>query len=274
MSAFDILVHVRDARSDGNALRAAALLGKHLDGYLYGLYVAPLGAVAFSTPETVVFQVHEADRLYQDAQGRSDWWQEQVAKHGCPGEWLVAQGEAVEALCHCARWCDFVVAERPTLNPDAPTGWGTVSRTVFGAGIPVLVVPESATLATLGERILVAWNHSREAMLAVHGALPLLKRAAQVVVLDGAPQADELGARHLPQLDLATWLARHGVHAELRRFAPKSDYGVHIIEAARTMQADMIVMGAWGHSRIAQLVLGGSTRHLFQNTDVPLLVAH
>jgi nucleotide-binding universal stress UspA family protein len=274
MPEFDILVHVRDDDGATNAVRAAALLSQRLGGYLYGLYVAPLGAVAFSTPETVVFQVHEADRLYRDAQSRTAWWNGLLAARGCTGEWLVAQGESVEALCHCARWCDFVVAGRPTLNPDAPTGWGTVSRTVFGAGVPVVVVPETAQLETLGERILIGWNHSREAMLAIRGALPLLTHATQVVVLDGAAQADELGARHLPQLDLSAWFARHGVRAEFRAFAPKGEYGANILAAARQMQADLIVMGAWGHSRIAQLVLGGATRYLFQNSELPLLVAH
>ena len=274
MSVFDILVHVRETRGEPVAARAAFALAQHLHAYLYGLYVAPLGAVAFSTPETVVFQVQEADRLYAEAQTQGTWWRDLLATHGRHGEWLVAQGETVEALCHCARWCDFIVAERPTLNPDAPIGWGTVSRTVFGAGVPVLVVPESAKLATLGERILVAWNHSREAMLAVRGALPLLARAAQVVILDGAAHDDELGARHLPRLDLSAWLERHGVHAQARPFAPKSDFGAAILAEARSMEADLIVMGAWGHSRIAQLVLGGATRHLFQNSDLPLLVAH
>ena len=274
MPAYDILVHLRETRGEPLAARAAFALCKRLDAHLHGLYVAPLGAVAFSTPETVVFQVHEADRLYSEAQMQGAWWRDLLAAHAASGEWLVAQGETVEALCHCARWCDFVVAERPTLNPDAPTGWGTVSRTVFGAGVPVLVVPESAKLSTLGERILVAWNHSREAMLAIRGALPLLARAAQVVVLDGAAQDDELGARHLPRLDLAAWLQRHGVSAPIRQFAPKNDYGANILAEARSMQADTIVMGAWGHSRIAQLVLGGTTRYLFQNSDLPLLVAH
>ena len=274
MSAFDILVHLRETRGEPLAARAAFALAKRLDAHLHGLYVAPLGAVAFSTPETVVFQVHEADRLYSEAQAQDAWWRDLLAAHDANGEWLVAQGDTVEALCHCARWCDFVVAERPTLNPDAPTGWGTVSRTVFGAGVPVVVVPETAKLETLGERILIGWNHSREAMLAIRGALPLLARAAQVVVLDGAAQADELGARHLPQLDLAAWLARHGVRADIRAFSPKNDYGANILTEARSMQADLIVMGAWGHSRIAQLVLGGSTRYLFQNSDLPLLVAH
>ncbi|MGH8041990.1 MAG: universal stress protein [Rudaea sp.] len=274
MSTFDILVHLRDTQGQSQAARAAIALAKRLDGYLYGLYVAPLGAVAFSTPETVVFQVHEADRLYAQAQTQSGWWRDLLAAHGRAGDWLVAQGDAVEALCHCARWCDFVVAERPTLNPDAPTGWGTVSRTVFGAGVPVVVVPETAKVEALGERILVAWNHSREAMLAIHGALPLLASAQQVVVLDGAAQSDELGVRHLPQVDLPAWLTRHGVNAQIRAFAPKGDFGANILVEARQMSADLIVMGAWGHSRIAQLVLGGSTRYLFQNADMPLFVAH
>jgi len=274
MSGLDIVVHVRDTGSESPAARAASMLAQRLPAYLYGLYVAPLGAVAFSTPETVVFQVNEADRLYDDARARRGWWQELLQKHSCNGEWLVAQGEAVEALCHCARWCDLIVAERPTLNPDAPTGWGTVSRTVFGAGVPVIVVPQSARLVTLGERVLVAWNHSREAMRAIHGALPLLAHASQVIVLEGSAQQDRLDARHLPQLDLRGWFKRHGIDAEFRTFAPKNDFGAGILAAARESQSDLIVMGAWGHSRIAELVLGGATRHLLQHSDVPLFVAH
>ena len=274
MPQLDILVHVRSAENEPLAVRAALALTQRLSGYLYGLYVAPLGAVAFSTPETVVFQATEADHLYRDALARSAWWQTTLDARGARGEWLVAQGEPVEALCHAARWCDLIVAERPTLNPDAPLGWGTVSRTVFGAGTPVLVVPETAQIGALGQNIVVAWNHSREAMRAIHGAVPVLMRAAQIVVLDGAPQQDRLGARHLPQLDLRAWLARRGVKAEFRNFTPKNDFGAAILAAAHETQSDLIVMGAWGHSRIAELVLGGATRHLFQHSDLPLFVAH
>lgn len=274
MSQLDILVHVRNAEGESLAVRAGFALAQRLQAYLYGLYVAPIGAVAFSTPETVVFQVQEADHLYNEALARKDGWQARLDEHKTAGEWLVAQGEPVEALCHAARWCDLVVAERPTLNPDAPTGWGTVSRTVFGAGVPVVVIPETAKVGALGERILIAWNHRREAMRAIHGALPLLKRATQVVVLDGTRHDDLLGVRHLPQLDLPAYFARHVITAEFRSFAAKSDHGAGILAAAREMQADLIVMGAWGHSRIAELVLGGATRHVFQNSDLPLFVAH
>jgi len=274
MPPLDILVHVRNAEGEPLAVRAALALSQRRAGYLYGLYVAPLGAVAFSTPETVVFQATEADHLYRDALARRAWWQSVLTASAAQGEWLVAQGEPVEALCHAARWCDVIVAERPTLNPDAPLGWGTVSRTVFGAGVPVLVVPETAQIRTLGESVLIAWNHSREAMRAVRGALPLLSAATRIVVLDGTPQEDRLVMRHQPRLDLAAWLTRRGVNAEFVSFTPKGEAGAAILAQARERRADLIVMGAWGHSRIAELVLGGATRTLFQTSDLPLLVAH
>ena len=74
MSGLDIVVLVRDTGSDSPAARAASMLAQRLPAYLYGLHVAPLGAVAFSTPETVVFQVNEADRLYDEAKAKRGWW--------------------------------------------------------------------------------------------------------------------------------------------------------------------------------------------------------
>src|SRR5262252_8958766 len=161
MAKFDILVHLRSHEGESLAAAVALALARRIEAYVYGLYVAPMGSVAFSTPETVVFQVHEADHLYDEAVAQGGWWRS-----------LVAQGEPVEAICHAARWCDLVVAKRPLLNPDAPIGWGTVSRTVFGAGVPVVVVPEMAKVSDVGARILIAWNHSREATRAIRGALP------------------------------------------------------------------------------------------------------
>jgi nucleotide-binding universal stress UspA family protein len=131
-----------------------------------------------------------------------------------------------------------------------------------------------APCASIGERILVAWNQSREATLAIRGALPLLARAAQVTVLEGSPAENPFGLRYLPKLDLRAWLQRRGIAADFRPFAPAKDIGAGLLAAAHAIDADLIVMGAWGHSRITELVLGGSTRHLFQHSDLPLLVAH
>jgi len=274
MAHFDILVHLR--HYDGESLSATVgfALAQRLNAHVLGLYVAALGSVTYSTLETVVFQVQEADEIYDAAIAQRSAWQQRIATQGVSGEWLVAQGEPVEAICHAARWCDLVVAERPQLNADAPIGWGIVSRTVFGAGVPVVVVPQTAKPAGVGDRIVIAWNHSREAARAIHGALPVLRLAREIIVLDGAEQENIVGARHLPRLDLPAYFSRHGVVANFREFKPRSDYGAGILAIAREASADLIVMGAWGHSRVAELVLGGATRHLFQHSDIPLFVSH
>lgn len=272
--SWDVLIHLRRTDSLTPAATVGLALARRLGAWATGLHVVPLAATAFASPEAVALYVNETDALYREAQQREPFWRAELARHGVDGEWQVSQGDTIESLCHASRWCDLVVLERPQLVPDAPTGWGVVSRTVFGASAPVVVVPETAKCATVGARIVVAWNQSREAMLAIHGALPLLARAEQVLVLEGEAGENPFGLRYLPKLDLRAWLRRRGIDAEFRAFEARKERGPALLDAAHAAQGDLIVMGAWGHSRITELVLGGATRHLFQSSDLPLLVAH
>lgn len=274
MAKLDLLIHLRRADAATPAAAVGLALARRLEAWVTGLHVIPVAPTAFASPEAVALYVNEADSLYQEAQQREPAWRARLAAAGLGGEWVVAQGDVVESLCHASRWCDFVVMERPQLNPDAPTGWGAVSRTVFGASAPVIVVPEIAPCATVGMHIVIAWNQSREAMLAIRDALPLLWRAEQVTVLEGDPGENPFGLRYLPKIDLRAWLLRRGITAEFRPFTATKERGPALLDAAHTAQGDLIVMGAWGHSRITELVLGGATRHLFQNSDLPLLVSH
>lgn len=270
----EILIHLRRIDAASPAVTIGLALARRLDAWVTGLGIAPLAAAAFATPEAVGLYVGEADAMYQAAVRHAPQWEAQLAAHGLRGEWQAVQGDVVEALCHASRWNDLLVVERPQLVPDAPVGWGVVSRTVFGAAAPVVVVPETTTTAGAGTRIVIAWNQSREAMLAIRGALPLLACADRVVVLEGDAMPNPFGLRYLPQVDLRAWLARHGVAAEFRPFAGGKDSGATLLDAAHAADADLVVLGAWGHSRITELVLGGATRHLFQYSDLPLLVAH
>ena len=274
MAKLDLLIHLRRADAATPAATVGMALAQRLEAWVTGLHVIPVAPTAFASPEAVALYVNEADSLYQEAQQHEPAWRARLAAAGVGGEWLVAQGDIVESLCHASRWSDFVVMERPQLNPDAPTGWGAVSRTVFGASAPVIVVPETAPCATVGTHIVIAWNQSREAMLAIRGALPLLARAGHVTVLEGDPGENPFGLRYLPKIDLRAWLARRGITAEFRPFAATRERGPALLDAAHAARGDLIVMGAWGHSRITELVLGGTTRHLFQDSDLPLLVAH
>jgi nucleotide-binding universal stress UspA family protein len=270
----DVLIHLRRVDAETPAGHVGLTLAQRLGAWATGLHVVPIAPTAFASPEAVALYVNEADTLYREALQAEPAWRAKLDAYGVGGEWQVAQGDTIESLCHASRWSDLLVMERPQLNPDAPTGWGLVSRTVFGASAPVLVVPETAPCATVGTTIVVAWNQSREATLAVRGALPLLLQADRVVVLEGDAGENPFGLRYLPKFDLRAWLARRGVAAEFHAFDAGKERGAALLDAARAAQGDLLVMGAWGHSRITEFVLGGTTRHLFQYGDLPLLVAH
>jgi nucleotide-binding universal stress UspA family protein len=275
MTRLDVLIHLRRIDATTPAVRVGLSLAARLEAWTTGIHVVAVAPAAFASPEAVALQVHETEGMVDEAKTRAGWWHEELAARSLDGEWQVAEGETVDVLCHAARWSDLVVVERPQLNPDAPTGWGLVSRTVFGSSAPVVVVPDTAARDTAGARIVVAWNRSREATRAIHGALPLLRRAERVLVLEGEPVENPFGLRRLPQLDLRAWLERHGVAAEFRDFKPPAkERGASLLDAEHAESCDLVVMGAWGHSRITELVLGGTTRHVFQSSDLPLLVAH
>lgn len=274
MANLDMVVHLRRCGSDSPAIAIALALAKRLQAHLLGLYLVPLAPAAFASPEAVALHVGESDKLFRDAEAQATWWSGLLAEQGINGEFQVAQGESVDSLCHASRWCDVVVVERPILNPDAPVGWGIVSRTVFGASAPVMVVPDTTKLRETGKNVLVAWNGSREAMLAMRGALPLLRRAQRVSMVLGDVSPSPLGFSYLPKLDPKAFLARHGIEATFQQMSNDKESGATLLDHARAIDADMIVMGAWGSSRISELVLGGATRHLFQHSDIPLLVAH
>lgn len=274
MTRYDILLHLSRLDALSPAAKAALNLARRLDAWLGALHVVPMGPAAFASPEGVAVQVAESDSLLRDAEARAGWWRAALAEAGVAGDWQVTAGDAVGALCHAARWSDLVVIDRPQPDVDAPTGWGTVSRTVFGAATPVLILPAATTVVDPGRRVLVAWNRSREATLAIRGALPLLERAEAVDVLAGEPGEDPFKLRYLPTLDLEAWLGRRGINPRTQAFDATRDVGARILDAAHAGNADLIVMGAWGRSRISEFVLGGTTRYLFQHSDLPLLVAH
>lgn len=270
----EILIHMRLADTPTLAGAVGLAIARRLDAWAIGLHVIPIAMTPIAAPEAIAMYSIDSDASYRAALDCEPQWRAQLDAHAVRGEWQVAQGDAVESLCHASRWCDLVVVERAQLNPEAPVGWDVASRTVFSASTPVVVVPETARGATPGSRIVISWNQSREAALAIRGALPLLQRAELVAVFEVDHGESPFGLRWVPKLDLRAWLRRHGVDATFKSLATQKEPGSALLDNARTLDADLIVMGAWGHSRISELVLGGTTRHMLQHSELPLLLAH
>ena len=148
----------------------------------------------------------------------------------------------------------------------------SVGDLVMQAGRPVLVVPPAAAPFRM-DRVAVAWKNTREARRAVEDALPLLKTASQVSVIEIA-SADDMSAARSRLDDVAGWLGRHGVAAEIHTRPAASDDAAGLDAAADECRADVIVAGAYGHSRLREWVLGGVTRTLLRHAARPSLVSH
>ena len=151
------------------------------------------------------------------------------------------------------------------------------TRFLMGAGRPVLMLPnvdsqESARFDTA----MVAWNGSREAARALADALPLLKTAKSVTVFSiESAAAREWGQAELPDVDVAAYLSRHGINADVvRNLLDQVDVGEWLLSRATDLNADLLVMGAYGHSRLGELVLGGVTRTILREAFLPVLLSH
>jgi nucleotide-binding universal stress UspA family protein len=189
-------------------------------------------------------------------------------------EWRVEEDGILETTGLHGRYFDLTVVGQG-IDLDDPTGALTVlpEELALSIGRPVLVVPRYGTFPALGDHVLVAWNASREAARAVNDALPFLRRAQRVTVLSVDP-GDHPDQR-IPSADITLHLARHGVNAVAAQTRSADiSVGDTLLSRAADIEADLIVCGAYGHSRLREMVLGGATRHLLQHMTVPVLMSH
>ncbi len=173
-----------------------------------------------------------------------------------------------------ARFSDLVIQAPPYGRESLPAQEAVIEAALFEGCAPVMVVPEVGLPRDFGKRIVVAWNQSNEALSAVRRAMPLLQAAENVCVAVVDPPAHS-PERSDPGGMLTQMLARHGVRAEvavLARTLPQvSDV---LMRHMGDRDASLLVMGAYGHSRLREAILGGATRNVLQNTEWPVFLAH
>lgn len=164
------------------------------------------------------------------------------------------------------RLYDLIVVRRARDSRD--TSVRVVAETVLmGSGRPVLVTPPKPP-AKIGSHVVIAWNGSREAARAVGAAMPFLTRAGNVTVVSAGD------ARSIDQKGLVAYLARHGIKAKTVMVKPGADTGKAIVNAAVKARANLLVMGAYTHSRVRELIFGGVTEHAIENARLPVLMIH
>lgn len=263
----ECLVDIDPERDDTALLRFAFALARQHGARLTGLQVVMLSPTAMLAMPDAMLVLDEQE---QAALGRRDWWRELCRGHGVEGSWEAYRGFHEAVLSRRASLADLVIGRLEREAARITSGYNLFGHVLSTDAAPMLLVPDRWPGKDGVRKVAIAWNGSTEAARAVRAAAPMLLRADEIVVLDGASRI-RANARRIP-LALDSWLERHTLQAHWEILDEEDDNGQSIHDRASSHGADLLVMGAWGHSRMNEWLLGGVTRHLLQHSEVPLLV--
>ena len=278
MSFKTILVHLDDSERCDIRLATAIGVASDARARLIGVYIAPMQALSPSIATLLPADVvaarqhdlgaaqHAAERRFRSATDAAGLERT---------EWRAPAGLALDEIVAHGRCGDLLVfGQRDRADQDFLFNEELIATALVAAGRPLLIVPYIGTAATLGQNVMIAWNGSREASRAVADAMPVLERARQVGVLADRGNSDAEVEHSLSNTRLLEWLHDHGIEAQLELAGRDADVGETLLSRAADQNADLIVMGGYGHTRLRELVLGGVTRTLLRAMTVPVLMSH
>ncbi len=266
-----ILVHIYEDAALESRLQAAFDLARAFEGHLTCLHATPYEDYLAANPLlAAALPVEFSIKMRLRREALRTRIEERLAAEGVSWDWVHVDEDMSDALIRYSLLADVVVVSLAgrALMRDDPRPLSAPVAT--GGRAPVLAVPQGLQQLRLDAPVAIAWNGSAESAAAVRGALPILIAAPSVHLIE---IEDDLAT--YPRDLVARYLSRHGIHPEiLQRENPDRDVGGVIRLAANDVGAGMIVMGAYGHPRLRQLVLGGATRQMLSWSTLPLLLAH
>jgi nucleotide-binding universal stress UspA family protein len=279
MSFKDLLVTVDGNASNPSPLALAVWLAGQFDAHLVGLHPSSTArdsaySAGFDTAllDTAMRETFAA--LEQHAVDAHAAFESATRSSGISAEWRVARGFPGPDTALQARYADLVILGQRWSDYNG-LSYPDPADVVLDAGCPVLIVPRAGHFDRIERHALIAWNAGREAARAVRDALPLLQCVEQVTVLAVNPQGRVGAHGEQPGADIALHLARHGLKVEIdQSAAPDMNTADELLSRASDLGSDLIVMGAYGHARMRQTVLGGVTRSMLAQMTVPVLMSH
>jgi nucleotide-binding universal stress UspA family protein len=271
MSCKTIVVHVDHSAHAATRIRYAAQLAVRLDAHLVGSAFSGISRYVEAGVEVILAHMSALRQGNETALARFDAIA--AAEGVLSYERRYENDEPAGGLITQSRYADLVVVGQT--DPDDPAtahaAGSLPAQLLLGSARPVLVMPYAGQFSSPASRILVAWDGSLEATRAVACSLPLLRAASLVAIVLFRPAAS---AGRDPGADLALYLARHGLRCEVHAQPVPIDGGVALLSCAADLQSDLMVMGAYGHARLREVLLGGVTETILESMTVPVLMAH
>lgn len=275
MAIKDILAVLEPGPAGANlneyAISLASALGSHLTAA--GVALQTIAPVSFmgDYPYELMAQATDEARAAAEAAFTQ---MKSAAPAGVVIDYAPVEGftsEAIDRVISLARHFDISIVRQNAPEEDGFASQLAVSM-LFGSGRPCILLPYiHKGPAKLG-RAMVAWDGGAVAARALAGAMPMLQRAGRVEVVTVAKKGQDIDV--VPGFDITRHLARHGINAELKQLPPTDDIGAILLSHAADSSPDYIVMGCYGHSRLREMVLGGTSREILNSMTVPLVMAH
>lgn len=279
MAYKSLLTFLTEIEQSKGALETLVELGKSQDAHAdvlclgvdrsqSGYYYA--GANALVLQESLKRSQEDASALLEFANG----FLEQPGLRWSASDGVAALADIGRHVAYRARFADLVIAPQPYGPERGIELEAIVEASLFEGHAPVLVMPDDCDPVTQPKTILLAWNESVEALNAARRALPFLQAAdmVRIVVVDPPAHGPE---RSDPGGLLSQMLSRHGVKCEIDVLARSLSRVSDVLNRhAVDTEAEMVVMGAYGHSRFREAILGGATRNMLEKASVPVLMAH
>jgi nucleotide-binding universal stress UspA family protein len=273
----DMLVVV-DLAGQRNSARLAVDLAGRLGAHLTGLSLAydPITpAYSMAAPIPTDFMVSAREQAMAEAKEAADAFEALAVPAALAVETRISDvmvGDGFGGIIDHCKLTDLVVIGQDNPDQREPLREVLTEAVMFQASVPTLLVPHAGPPAFKADHAVIAWNGGSTAARAMRAALPLLqlaKKVTVVVVEDGKRRADMAGA------DAATYLARHGFDVTVRTIMRQpTGIGLTLLGFVQEVGGDWLVMGAYGHSRIREFILGGTTASILKSMTVPVLMAH
>ena len=269
-----VLLQLDATPTSAARLEFARSVALRQEAALSAMFVVPpsAGPARLASSEGPSGLMQQMDR--DDIDRTTSLFDDALAEGRLPMRWLASEGDAVETFCRQALYADLLVLgqHNPSTGLSDTVPANFVESVVMATGKPALILPFTGKFGAPDRDVLIGWNATPQAARAVTAALPWLRTARRVHVLEAIEDAAQ---HHVGDLDIAHYLHLHGIVSTPHRdHASPTDAGEVLLSFARAVGADLLVMGCYGHLRAREFVLGGASRTVLKRMALPVLMVH